>query len=260
MWYARRSRTWWLGVWAGAVAVAAVAALVVPWVFDPLFYRFRPLEEVRPDLVPALEAVANRTGLRIPAERIFMMEASVKTRTVNAYLTGYGPSKRIVLWDTTLNTLSPPQIQTVFAHEAGHYVLLHVPKSLALFAVAMLAAMYVLRRYLGPTAGDVESVARSLLFFSILGFATEPAVNAYSRMQEHQADIFELEAMHGILPAAGINSAEVDVIMADLNLEHPRPGPFVRWWLYDHPPSAERIRFALGYAPWNTGSAPRYIY
>lgn len=246
---ARRIRNWWIWAWAATVAVMVVIAFLVPIVVDPMFNHFRPLSERHADLIPKLEQVTARAGLRIPPERMFEMEASAKSRAVNAYLTGFGSSKRIVLWDTTTATLTPEQIQTVFAHEAGHYVLHHVPKSLALASIVLLFLIYALYRVLGRDAGNPASLPKALLFLAIVGFLSEPAANAYSRWQERQADIFELEAMTGLVPEEGRNSARVDLIMAGVNLEHPHPNPFVVWWLYDHPPSAERMHFALTYHP-----------
>jgi Zn-dependent protease with chaperone function len=246
---ARRMRRWWVVAWTATVAVMVIATFVLPVVVEPMFDTFRPLAERHAELVPKLEEVSDAAGVRIPPERMFEMQASEKGRTVNAYLTGFGATKRIVLWDTTIATLTPAQIQTVFAHEAGHYVMHHVPKGLALASAALLVIIYVLYRFLGPSASSSASLPRALLFLSVIGFLSEPAGNAYSRRQEHQADVFELDTMNSLVQDEGRNSASVDLLMADINLEHPRPNPFVVWWLYDHPPSGERMRFALGYRP-----------
>ena len=246
---ARRIRHWWIWAWAATVSVMIVVTFFVPVIVDPMFNRFRPLSEHHADLIPKLGQVSIRAGVPIPPGRMFEMDASSKSRAVNAYLTGFGSSKRIVLWDTTIATLTPEQIQTVFAHEAGHYVLQHVPKGLALASIALLLLIYGLYRVLGRDAGNPASLPKALLFLAIVSFLSEPAVNAYSRWQEHQADIFELETMNSLVAGEGANSAQVDLIMADINLEHPHPNAFVVWWLYDHPPSVKRMRFALHYQP-----------
>jgi len=246
---ARRVRRWWIWVWAATVVVMVITTFVLPVVVDPMFNTFRPLGERHPELVSKLEQVSAAAGVRIAPERMFEMDASAKGRTVNAYLTGFGATKRIVLWDTTIATLTPGQIQTVFAHEAEHYVLRHVPKGLAVASAALLVVIYALYRFLGREAASSASLPKALLFLSVIGFLSEPAANAYSRWQEHQADVFELRTMYSLVPDEGRNSASVDLIMADINLEHPRPNPFVVWWLYDHPPSGERMRFALEYRP-----------
>jgi Zn-dependent protease with chaperone function len=244
---ARRVREWWMWAWAATVAVMVITTFVLPVVVEPMFNKFRPLGERHPELVPKLEQVGAAAGVPIPPERMFEMDASAKGRTVNAYLTGFGATKRIVLWDTTIATLTPAQIQTVFAHEAGHYVLSHVPKGLAVASAALLLLIIALNRFLGRDAATSASLPKALLFLSVIGFLAEPAGNAYSRWQEHEADVFELKTMYSLVPDEGRNSASVDLVMADINLEHPRPNPFVVWWLYDHPPSGERMRFALQY-------------
>ncbi len=246
---ARRTRRWWIWAWAAVVVVMVGATFVLPVVVDPIFEKFQPLAERHPELVAKLEQVCAAAGVRIPPERMFEMEASQKGRTVNAYLTGFGATKRIVLWDTTIATLTPEQIQTVFAHEAGHYVLHHVPKTLALAGAALLPVIYALYRFLGRGAASAASLPKALMFLSVVGFLSEPLDNGYSRWQEHQADVFELQTMYSLVPDEGRKSASVDLIMADINLEHPHPNPFVVWWLYDHPPSGERMRFALQYRP-----------
>ncbi len=99
---------------------------VAPVVLDPLFSHFEPLEKTRPDLVSAIEQVAQRGGLEIPPSRIFAMNASEKFTTYNAYVTGIAATKRVVVWDTTARDLTVPQVLFIFGHEMGHYVLDHI--------------------------------------------------------------------------------------------------------------------------------------
>lgn len=268
---ARRRRAWWVYAWTLAVAVMIIATYLVPVIFDPLFFDFTPLMNTRPDLVPKLEAVAERGGFHIPPDRIFEMDASRKTPAVNAYMTGFGSTKRIVVWDTTIRALTPPQIQTVFAHELGHYALHHIPISLALSAAMLLIGfclldwlMRVLIARSGPrwdirAPADYGGLPLALLLTVTGGFFSEPLANSYSRWQERQADIYELETMHALVPDAGRNSAETDQIMAEIDLDDPAPGPFIRFWLFSHPPTAERMIFAQTYDPWSKGKQPKYV-
>ncbi len=243
-----RRRTWWIPAWAVTVLVIVGATYLAPLAFDPLFFNFRPLGRSQPALVEGLRQVASHAGFEVPAERIFEMDASRKTTAVNAYMTGFGQSRRIVIWDTTLGVLTIPQIQTVFAHELGHYALGHIPRSIALAAAGLLALFWIASRMF-PQPSDVALLPRIMLFVLIAGFLSEPVVNGYSRWQEHEADIYELDVMHRLIPNAGLNSAEVDRIMAAIDLDDPDPGAFVRFWLYDHPPTAERMAFAQQYRP-----------
>ena len=179
----------------------------------------------------------------MPPERIYEMDASEKTRTLNAYMTGFGATKRIVIWDTAIGRLTAPQIQTVFAHELGHYALGHIPRSLGLAAVGLLAIFWWVRK----RRVAYDTLPKLMFVATLIGFLSEPVVNTYSRWQEHEADVYELNIMSGLIEHAGANSADVDQIMAEISLDDPSPNPFVEFWLYDHPSTDDRIRFARGY-------------
>jgi Zn-dependent protease with chaperone function len=264
-------RRWWLYAWIASVLLMILSVYAAPLIFDPLFFHFQPMVKSRPDLVAALQDVAQRAGYTIPADRVFEMDASRKTRAVNAYMTGFGHSRRIVIWDTTLAALTTPQIQTVFAHELGHYALHHIARGIAFAAAGLFIVVWLGQRAarwwvggLGRALGirsldDAAILPPALAFVAVLAFVSEPVSNGYSRWQEHQADIYELEAMHGLADNAGLNSADVDQIMAEIDLDDPQPGAFIRFWLYDHPPTDERMIFAQEYDPWTTGGQPKYL-
>lgn len=241
---------WWLYAWLGAIPLAAGAVFLYPVVIDPLFNRFEPLP---PKVAAAIEQVAERAGYRVPPSRMYEMKAGDKLRAVNAYMTGFGATRRIVIWDTTITALTLPQLQSVFAHELGHYALHHIPIGAGLSLLLILAGLFAARR-LVPNPGEWRTLARWFLFLVAASFLTEPLVNTYSRWQEHQADIFELDTMRGLVPDAGRVSAEVDQIMGEINLDHPDPNGFIRFWLYDHPTTAERMVFAQRYAAPGTSS------
>ena len=99
---------------------------ISPIVIDPLFNKFEPLDQTNPQLVTAIQQVTHRGGMDIPRDRMFLMKASEKVTTLNAYVTGFGPSKRVVVWDTTIQHASTPETLFVFGHEMGHYVLNHI--------------------------------------------------------------------------------------------------------------------------------------
>jgi Zn-dependent protease with chaperone function len=270
--FARKApRRWYLYAWALSVIAIVAGTFLTPLVIDPLFYRFRPLAQTDPKLVPALEQVVARAGMYVPPDRMFEMDASSKTREVNAYMTGLGSSKRIVIWDTTIAALTIPEIQSVFGHELGHYVLHHIPISIGLTAAGLLIAFWLLDWILGwivryrGARWDIRGLAdfailpAALLLALMAGFLSEPIVNSYSRWQERQADIYELEVLHGIIPDEGRNSAKVDQIMGEIDLDDPAPNAFVRFWLYDHPATPGRMLFAQRYDPWSEGKSPKYV-
>ena len=117
----------------------------IPIVIDPLFNHFEPLAKQNPALVDQLERVVKRGGMDIPPSRMYVMDASAKSTGVNAYVTGFGASKRVVVWDNTLKLISPDEILFIYGHEQGHYVLNHIAKGLA-FTAALTFIFYWIGR------------------------------------------------------------------------------------------------------------------
>ena len=133
-------RHWWFYFWLISVPIIVFLSFVEPFVLEPMFFTFAPLQEKDSALVVEIEKVVARAGLDIPPERMFWMKASDKTPTMNAYVSGMGASKRIVVWDTTIEKETTPEIVSVVGHEMGHYVLGHVWKGL-IFTLVLLFAM-----------------------------------------------------------------------------------------------------------------------
>lgn len=264
-------RMWWLYGWFAALPLAALIIFITPWFIDPLFNHFEPLQSTHPELVARIERLTERAGVPIPASRMFLMTASQKTNEINAYVTGLGASKRVVIWDTTIQRATPAQTLYIVGHELGHYVLGHIWKGFLFFAALSLVGFYALFRalhwVLGRWAGewkiygpeDWASFAVLLLLVEIGTFAASPIVNGYSRMQEHAADVFGLEVVHGIIPDAPEVAAQSFQILGEADLADPDPPPFITLWLYSHPPIAERLSFAYNYDPWGKGEAPKYV-
>jgi len=120
MWVLRRTGTrWWVWFWGVAAGLVVAGVFVSPYVIDPLFNRFTPMQQSDPALVAQLERVVARSGMSIAPERMFVMQASAKSTQLNAYVTGFGTSKRVVVWDTTIARSSPDEIAFIFAHELG---------------------------------------------------------------------------------------------------------------------------------------------
>ena len=254
----RSPRRWWLWFWLALLPILVFLIFVAPLAIDPLFFRFDPLAPKHPELAHAIERVTANVGLPIPQDRMFEMNASAKYRSLNAYVTGLGASKRVVVWDTTLAAMTVPQTLYVFGHEMGHYVLHHIPRTIAflwalLFAL-LAAGAALLSRLLGRLGGrwgirglgDWASLPVLLLFLAIASELALPLVNAYSRSQEHAADVFGLEAIRGVVPNERRVAAEAFQVLGEVSLDDPEPSPFIRLWLYSHPPIAERIRFVAG--------------
>jgi Zn-dependent protease with chaperone function len=254
-------RRWWFWTSVVAIPIAAFFLLVAPVVIDPLFNKFGPMKD------KALEGkildLAGRAG--IEGARVFEVDKSTDTNTVNAYVTGFGGSKRIVLWDTTIAKLSPGELLFVMGHEMGHYVLGHVVKSIFFFAFLILVTLYAFDRLQGgliaryssrfgfTELADVASLPLVMLLVGLLSFVVTPIAAGYSRWQEHEADRFGLEITRDNHAAAS-----AFVKLQQENLSVPRRGLLYKLWRADHPLLGERIDFCNTYRPWETGQPGRY--
>ena len=264
-------RRWWLYAWLASLPIIVTAIFLVPLVIEPLFFHFEPLAATRPELAGQLERVVMHAGQDIPESRMYLMEASSKLNTLNAYVTGLGASSRVVVWDTTVARMTTPEIVFVFGHEMGHYVLGHIRDGI-IFAAAMLfvclfAGFHSYRGVLsrwganwgirGPD--DWASLTVLFLLFAVFSFVITPIDSAYSRHLEHQADQYGLEVAHGVIPDVPDVAAQSFQILGDVDLEEPSPSWLVKMWFYDHPPIAERILFARTYNPWAKGESPEFV-
>jgi STE24 endopeptidase len=267
----RSPRRWWLYFWFAALPILLGIIFINPLIIDPLFHKFEPLDKEHPQLVDAIEKLTAKAGVPIPRERIFLMRASEKSNEINAYVTGVGASKRVVVWDTTLQKTSNDEALFILGHELGHYVLGHIWKGFVFGAVALLCALYLIFRGLHWMLGrwgrdwhiygleDWASLAAFLLLLQVIMFFASPLVNGITRMQEHAADVYGLEVIHGIVPNSEEVAAHSFQILGEVDLEDPNPPAFIRFWLYSHPPVAERLIFAHSYDPWSKGEQPKYV-
>jgi Zn-dependent protease with chaperone function len=218
-----------------------------------------------------LQRVVARTGTSIPPERMFLMKASEKSNGLNAYVSGIGSSKRIVVWDTTADRMPTDEILFTFAHESGHYVLNHIPKGLAMAAIGMFALFWAVARFaeallrrFGATwrirsIASLPGLAVLLLSLSLLQIVTEPLENAISRHFEHEADIYGQEAIHGIVPNPQKTAVAAFNALGEAYLDDPNPNPFLEFWSYDHPSIQTRAKFAAQYDPWAPGQQPQFF-
>ena len=264
-------RSWWLCFWLASLPIFIFIFFISPVLIDPLFSTFEPLEAKQPQLVTEIERLVRRSGLSIPRERMFEMDASRKYTALNAYVTGFGPTKRIVVWDTTVKRMTMPQTLFVVGHEMGHYVLGHVFQGIIFLSVLLLVLLFVLSRVVRWAIGrwdgrwrirgldDWASLPVLLFFLSLSVFLGEPVICTFSRYQEHEADRYGLEVTHGLVPDSAQAAAEAFQILGESYLSHPDPPAFIKFWLYDHPPVAERLKFARDYDPWSKGEQPRYV-
>jgi STE24 endopeptidase len=256
-----RPRRWWL--WTGLLTapLTVLAMIVVPVYIAPLFddygrMRDRALEQ-------RIARLAARAG--IPDSRIYEVRKSAETRQVNAYVTGFGGTKRIVLWDTLVDRLLPDEVEFVVGHEIGHFVLRHTLTIIVAATLLATLSLWVVHRVAGwlitrfrerfgfDRLDDVASMPLLALVGGVVILGSTPAALALSRWQEREADRFGLEITRGNNAAA---RAFVRLQMD--NLAVPRTGLLFRLWRGSHPDLADRIEFANRYSPWLRGQPLRY--
>ena len=257
----RSPRRWWLWCGLAAAPFLCFVMLVSPIWIEPLFNRFGPMRDK--GLEAGILALAERAG--VPAERVFEVEKSVDTKRVNAYVTGFAGTHRIVLWDTLVDRLEDREVLVVMGHEIGHYALGHVAMGIALTSALVLAGLWgvhrtaggVLRRF-GARFGfgslaDPASLPLLALLLNLFGLLAQPAALAWSRHEEREADRFALE-----LTRDNVACGRAFVKLQTENLSNPRPGPLYVMMRASHPPIAARVAMCNEYRPWAKGQPLRY--
>ena len=249
----RSPRRWWLYTALLSLPFLFLTMTVKPIWIDPLFNKFGPMQDRQ--LEKAILTLASQA--KIENSRVFEVNKSIDTKTVNAYVTGVLSTKRIVLWDTLIAKLEQKELLVVMAHEMGHYVLGHVTRSIWLSVTVTLAGLFIVDRLgrvivaryshrLGfQKLSDVAAVPLLLLLLEVANLCLSPVALAYSRYQEHEADRFALDLTH-----ANHSGAMAFVKLQQENLSNPRPGMFYKLFRSTHPSIGERIDFCNSYHPW----------
>jgi Zn-dependent protease with chaperone function len=257
----RSPRRWWLYSSLALVPFVVVGILVEPIWIAPLFNKFEPMHD------KALEArilsMADRAG--IEGSRVFEVNKSVDTNTLNAYVAGLFNSKRIVMWDTIIRRMTPSELMFVMGHEMGHYVLWHMWYIIASSSLLIMASFYAAYRTSGfvldrwgtrfgfTTLADIASLPLLLLLTSVFSLIVTPLSLAITRHLEHEADRFGLE-----ITQASHSAGTAFVKLQEDALGNPRPGLLHTLWRESHPPLGERIDFVNEYHPWRDGTPLTY--
>jgi STE24 endopeptidase len=254
-------RRWWFYTGMLAVPFLFVVMLISPIWIDPLFNDFGPMKDKA--LEAKILALADKAG--IEGARVFEVNKSVDTETVNAYVTGFLGTKRIVLWDTIIAKLDEKELLFVMGHEMGHYVLGHVVKGIFFFSLLILIMLYALYRSAGglinrfkarfgfDRLSDIASLPLILMLMSIFFFVATPVALTFTRYLEHEADRFGLEITQDNHAAA-----TAFVKLQEENLAIPRPGWLYKLWRSSHPTLGDRIDFCNSYRPWEKGMPLKY--
>jgi STE24 endopeptidase len=254
-------RRWWLWTSLAAIPLLAATFWLQPLVIDPMFNKFGPMHDRA--LEAHILAEADRAG--IAGSRVFEVNKSVDTKALNAYVTGFGGSKRIVLWDTIIQKMNERELLFVVGHEMGHYVLHHVQMLMLAATLLVLVALYAVHRSAGWTIArwgrrfgfdrldDIASYPLLSVIVGVVVLAITPAFLAFDRHVEHEADRFGLE-----LTRDNHAAANAFVKLQSENLATPYHGTLYKLWHDSHPPTGERIDFANTYRPWAQGKPLRY--
>lgn len=262
---------WWFYFWLISLPSLIFIVFVSPYVIDPLFNKYEPLASKAPALVPELQRITARAGIEVPPERMFWMRASDKTVGTNASVNGFGASKRIIVWDTTLAQETTDEVLMDFGHEMGHYVLGHIWKGFVFFSALLFVLLYLGYRTIGSLlarygAGwgirglsDWAALPAILLLFSVFNFFASAVGNTFSRHQEAEADLYSMEVAHGLVADPGQAAARSFQKYGELVLDDPTPNPIRVFFFYDHPTTTDRVHFFVTYDPWSRNEPRKFI-
>lgn len=254
---------WWLYTGILLIPFYCLVILITPIFIDPLFNQFGEMKNK--DLEAKILKLADRAG--IEGSRVFEVDKSADTKTVNAYVTGFMNTKRIVLWDTIISKLDEDELLFVMGHEMGHYVLGHVWKGLVFLSIITFILLYLVYKistllmnrfgkYWGFTElFDPAALPLLILVTGILTFLFSPLALWYSRNAEHEADRFAIE-----ITRSNRAGATAFVKLQTENLSNPQPSELIKFFRASHPPIGERIDFCNEYKPWEKGEPLQYGY
>ena len=238
---------WWLWVWGLFALITLLLMYLSPVLIEPLFFKFQPLQDQA--LAERVKDVMKQAGLQV--ERVQQVDASRRSKHSNAYFTGIGRVKRIVLFDTLLEQMSDDEILGVLAHEAGHWKLGHIWKrllSMELVSLVVCWSFWLVLSWDGLSGWfglvDLSFLGKVLLvgfLASLVSFPLTPISSLRSRRHEWQADQFARNLTGEPEPLA---SALVKLCKENLSNLHPHP--FYAWFYYSHPPVVERIARLTG--------------
>lgn len=239
---------WWLIAWAVSMGLFVLFAQLAPVILFPVFYKFEPLDNE--ELKRRLIVLSERAGTRVRG--VYKWNLSEKSKKANAALTGLGATRRIILADTLLDHYSDDEIEAVLAHELGHHVHRHILKSIFVQAGITLLGFWlanavlryaVERRNLFETMSDFANLPLLILVSTVLSLLLMPALNAYSRFNERQADRYCFESVASVGPfISSMNK------LAEQNLAEKTPSRWVEWLFHSHPAIAKRVAAAEGWA------------
>jgi len=244
-------QTWWIVGWAVFMVLFIIFAQIAPVVLFPIFYKFKPLENM--ELRDRLTRLSESAGTKVRG--VYEWSLSEKSKKANAALTGLGSTRRIILADTLLAGYTDDEIEAVLAHELGHHVHRHILKSMIMQAVISFAGFWalkwvlrwaVMRKELFISQYDFANLPLIILVTTLLSLLLMPLLNGYSRLNERQADRYAWKSIPTITPfITAMNK------LAEQNLAERQPSRLVELIFHSHPPIAKRIAAAEAWAKAN---------
>lgn len=252
---------WWFYTGLLSIPLLFFLTFITPVYIDPIFNKYEAINNKT--LEASIRDELKAAG--IENCNVFQVIKSGDTKEMNAYMTGVMSTKRIVLWDTTINNLTQREVLSVTAHEIGHYVLGHIWKAILLGGALSIIILYFTNKTVlwiieksGGTFGfnsitDIAVLPLIILVINIFMFVSAPLANAYSRYTEKEADRFELE-----LTKDNVAALSSTLKLHQGSLIIPTPGIIYKLWNYDHPTLKERVDFDNIYEPWKEGKPLKY--
>ena len=235
--------SWWFSAALVFILLLILFSKIVPLIILPLFFKFTALEDE--ELRRRLLELGSKTQSKIIG--VFKWGLEEKTKKANAALTGWGKTKRIILADTLLKDYTPDEIETILAHELGHFRKKHIWQNLCIQSILSFLGWYCAYRILNLSSGhfnlkgidDIAGLPLIALVFSVISLMFLPWSNLYSRFLEKQADFFSLELTQK--PDAFISSMEK---LTAQNLAEYQPNKIIEFIFHSHPSMAKRIKLA----------------
>ena len=233
---------WWLYSFVFFMLFQFLLLWIYPTVIAPLFNKFKKMEN--PDYEEKINSLLDKTGFE--AKGLFVMDGSTRSNHGNAYFTGFGKNKRIVFSDTLLSTLKPEEVESVLAHELGHYKLKHIQKGLVASTLLSFAGFYLLYTFFNIDSFFIDHgldhltvYSKMYLFYLVIGvytFFTTPISSFFSRKREFESDNYSIQYTQG----KNMVSALIKLIKD--NASTLTPDRLYSSYYYSHPPASERIR------------------
>ncbi len=231
---------WWLPFAVLMFIISVLLAQIVPIVILPLFYKVTPIENE--NLKERIVKLSNDAGLKV--ENVFKFDMSKNTKKANAAFTGLGKTKRILLGDTLLENYTDDEIETVIAHELGHFKKKHIVKNIFIGTASSFFTFFIiaflhkqsLNWFSFNSILQISSLPILVLWGAIIGLIQSPITNIISRKFEYEADNYAIEA-------TGKKEAFIKTLekLTDQNLGDKEPNAFVEWFFYSHPSIKKRI-------------------